>query len=299
MRNNRLRSKSDRLFDTTIAGVPTIFYIILYLLPCMAGLVFSFTDFGGYSLNFNWIGFANYKKMFADPAFIRSVINYFKLYLGTLIFCFPIAFGTANILTRSKLLRERNLYRVLFFFPSTVPVLIISIMWMTMYNPSFGILNQILSFFGLPGVQWLGSTKTVMTSIIIMVIWRQFGFYLVYFMAAISNVPLSIYESARIDGASEMKQVFIITVPLCWEQIRTSMLFYIQSAINIGFDIVFITTQGGPDNASQILPSYMYQKITESLDYGMSSAIGVAMLFVTLLLAAAVLKLTKRETYEM
>lgn len=299
MKNNRLRSKSDRLFDTTMAGVPTTFYLILYLLPCMAGLVFSFTDFGGYSLNFNWIGLANYKKMLADPAFIRSVVNYFKLYFGTLIFCFPIAFGTAAVLTRSKLLRERNLYRVLFFFPSTVPVLIISIMWMAMYNPSFGILNQILAFFGLPGIQWLGSTKTVMTSIIIMVIWRQFGFYLVYFMAAISSVPQSIYESARIDGASEMKQLFIITVPLCWEQIRTSMLFYIQSAINIGFDIVFITTQGGPDNASQILPSYMYQKITESLDYGMSSAIGVAMLVVTLLLAAVVLKFTKRETYEM
>ena len=203
------------------------------------------------------------------------------------------------VLVKNKRIKERNLYRVLFFFPSTVPMLIIAIMWMTMYNPSFGVLNQVLGLFGVEPIQWLGSSKVVMWAMIIMVVWRQFGFYLVYFIAGVSNINPDIYESAKIDGASEWKQVFTITLPLTWNVVQTSMLFFIQTASDIGFGIIYITTQGGPDNASQILPTYMYQKITQGLDYGMSSAVGVAMLVVTFVMALLILKLLKRESYEM
>ena len=298
-RQRAKKSRSNQIFDMTMAGLPTTFYVILYLLPCIAGLFFSLTDFGGYSLDFKFIGLANYRKIFSDPAFLKSIANYFKLYFGTVLICFPLAMGTAIILTRCKQIRESKFYRILFFFPSTVPGLIIAIMWMVMYNPSFGVLNQFLGLFGVEPIQWLGSSKIVMISIIIMVVWRQFGFYMVYFMASVSNIPQDIYESARIDGASELRQTFSITLPLCWESVRTSMLFYIQSAYSIGFSIVYVTTQGGPDNASQILPTYMYEKITDSLDYGMSSAVGVVILFITLVMALLILKGLKRETYEM
>jgi len=299
MKHNRLRTRSDRTFDAAMTGIPTAVYVVLYLLPCVAGLFFSFTNFGGYSLSFKLIGFANYKKMFADPAFFKSILNFLKLYLGTVLICFPLALGVAIILTKNPSIREKHLYRVIYFFPSTVPAMLIAIMWMAMFNPTLGVLNRILGIFGFKAVQWLGSTKTVMTSITLVVIWRQFGFYMVYFMAGVTSIPTDIFESATIDGASGWRQVFSIIIPLTWEVIRTSMLFYIQSAVNIGFDIVYIMTQGGPDNASQILPTYMYQQMTKNLDYGMASAIGVAMLVVTMVLALVVLKLTKRETYEM
>ena len=282
-----------------MAGVPTLAYLVITLIPCVAGLFFSFTNFGGYSLEFDWIGLANYKKMFADTAFWKSILNYLKLYFGVVLICFPLAMATAIVLVKNKRIKERNLYRVLFFFPSTVPMLIIAIMWMTMYNPSFGVLNQVLGLFGVEPIQWLGSSKVVMWAMIIMVVWRQFGFYLVYFIAGVSNINPDIYESAKIDGASEWKQVFTITLPLTWNVVQTSMLFFIQTASDIGFGIIYITTQGGPDNASQILPTYMYQKITQGLDYGMSSAVGVAMLVVTFVMAILILKLLKRESYEM
>ena len=118
-------------------------------------------------------------------------------------------------------------------------------------------------------------------------------------MLGLSNVPQDIYESATIDGASEMKQVFSITLPLCWDVVKTSMIFFIQTVSGIGFNIIYITTQGGPDNASHILPTYMSQQITQNMDYGMSSAVSVAMLVVTFALALLVLGLMKRETYEM
>ena len=200
---------------------------------------------------------------------------------------------------KNKRIRERNFYRILFFFPSTVPMLIIAIMWMTMYNPSFGVLNTMLQAIGLDPVQWLADSKVVMISVIIIVVWRQFGFYLVYFMAAVSNVPKDIYEAAMIDGASEVRQAFSITIPLIWDVVRTSMLFYLQSALMLGFNVIYIVTRGGPDHASEIISSYMFEKMTTELDYGLASAVGVIMLVVTMVMAVLISKLMKRETYEL
>lgn len=299
MKHNRLKTKSDKIFDLTMAGVPTAFFIILFLLPCIAGLFFSLTNFGGYSLKFDFVGLYNYKKLFNDAAFWKSIVNFILLYVGTVVVCFPLAMISAIALVKNKRIRERNFYRILFFFPSTVPMLIIAIMWMTMYNPSFGVLNTMLQAIGLDPVQWLADSKVVMISVIIIVVWRQFGFYLVYFMAAVSNVPKDIYEAAMIDGASEVRQAFSITIPLIWDVVRTSMLFYLQSALMLGFNVIYIVTRGGPDHASEIISSYMFEKMTTELDYGLASAVGVIMLVVTMVMAVLISKLMKRETYEL
>ena len=297
MRKKKNQMTQVTSFDIIMTSIPTGVYVLFVLLPCLVGLVVSFTNFGGYSLEFKWVKFYQYQKMFTDPVFYKSIVNYVQLYIGTIIVCFPLAMLAAIALTRN-LIKEKNFYRILFFFPSTVPFLIIAIMWMVMYNPSFGVLNQFLGLFGVDPVNWLGSSKTVMPAIIFMVVWRQFGFYMVYFIAGISNIPESLYESARIDGASETRQVFSITIPLMWEVIRTSLIFYIQSAAGIGFNIIYIATRGGPDNASQFLPSYMYLKITDGLDYGYSAALATALLVVTMVMALIILRVTRREIYE-
>ena len=298
MKANRLRTRSDKIFDFTMAGIPTIYFFIFFLLPCIAGLFVSLTDFGGYSLKFDFVGLRNYTKLFKNRAFLKSIINYFKLYAGTLLVCFPLAMVSAIALVKSKKLKEKGIYRILFFFPSTVPMLIIAIMWMTMYNPSFGVLNTLLQKVGLEPVQWLASSKVVMYAILLVVVWRQLGFYLVYFMAAVSNVPSDIYEAAMLDGATEVQQAFRITIPLIWDNIRTSMLFYVQSAMMLGFNVVFIMTRGGPDGASEILSSFMFERIQQELDYGLASAVGVVMLVITFVLTMIINALMRRETYE-
>lgn len=292
------KTQSDQRFVLGLVVVPLVVYLVFFLLPCFAGLLFGFTDFGGYSLDIKWVGLYNFKKIFADAAFKKAIVNHLKLYLGTVVFCFPLAFISALALTRSKALKESNFYKILFFFPSTVPMLIIAILWMVMYNPSFGIFNSILTGLGLPGVQWLANSKVVMWSVLLIVIWREFGFYLVYFMAAISNIPQDIYEAAYIDGASEVQQTFRITIPLTWDVITTAMLFFIESSVTLGFNVVYIVTRGGPDNASEILSSYMFSMITENLDYGKASAVGAVMLLLTLGMAFLILKVFRRESYE-
>lgn len=293
-----LTSPSDRVFDIVMTGLPTVYLIVLFAIPAIAGLYFSFTNFGGFDMKVKWVGLVNYTKMLKDHIFWKSVWNYFKLYIGSSVVCFPLAFIGAVALTKNPRLRERELYRVLFFLPCAIPSMIISIMWMTMFNPTFGVLNTILEKLGLEAVLWLGDTKIVMYSLIIVVVWRQMGFYMAYLMAGVSNIPDDIYESARIDGANDFVQTVKITVPLTWDVITTSMLFFVKGAINLGFGLVYIITRGGPDNASQIISSYMYYQITTNLDYGYASAISVAMLVITMLLSLFILKVMKRETYE-
>lgn len=299
MKKELTKVQSDKRFILGLVVVPLVVYLVFFLLPCFAGLLFGFTDFGGYTLDVKWVGLYNFKKIFADAAFKKAIINHLKLYLGTVVFCFPLAFISALALTRSKALKESSFYKILFFFPSTVPMLIIAILWMVMYNPSFGIFNTFLAAIGLPGVQWLASSKVVMWSVLLIVIWREFGFYLVYFMAAISNIPQDIYEAAYIDGASEVQQTFRITIPLTWDVITTAMLFFIESSVTLGFNVVYIVTRGGPDNASEILSSYMFSMITENLDYGKASAVGAIMLLLTLGMAFLILKVFRRESYEL
>lgn len=298
MKKQLTKVQTDKRFVLGLVVLPLFVYLLFFLIPCFAGLFFGFTDFGGYTLDVKWVGLYNYKKIFADHAFQKAIVNHLKLYLGTVVFCFPLAFVSAIALTRSRALKEKNVYKILFFFPSTVPMLIIAILWMVMYNPSFGIFNTLLAKIGLPGVQWLSSSKVVMWSVLLIVIWRQFGFYLVYFMAAISNIPQDIYEAAYIDGANEVQQTFSITIPLTWDVITTAMLFFIESSVTLGFNVVYIVTRGGPDNASEILSSYMFSMITENLDYGKASAVGAIMLLLTLGMAFLILKVFRRESYE-
>lgn len=298
MKKTLTKAQHDNRFILAMVVIPLFVYLVFFLIPCFAGLFFGFTDFGGYSLNIKWVGLYNYKKIFADHAFRRAIVNHLKLYLGTVVFCFPLAFISAIALTRNKALRENNFYKILFFFPSTVPMLIIAILWMVMYNPSFGVFNTFLTAIGLQPVQWLASSKVVMWSVLLIVIWRQFGFYLVYFMAAVSNIPQDIYEAAYIDGASDIQQTFHITIPLTWDVITTAMLFFIESSVTLGFNVIYIVTRGGPDNASEILSSYMFSMITENLDYGKASAVGAIMLLLTLGMAFIILKVFRRESYE-
>lgn len=289
--------KQGRIFNSLMAGVPTAYYLLFLLIPSLAGLFFSFTDWKGISLKFNFVGFDNFTRMFQDDIFYKSVWNMLYLFVVSTIIIFILAMFFAIILARGTI-KERNIYRTLYFFPSAVPMILIAIMWMVVYNPSFGILNQLLGVFGLDPVTWLGTKETVMNSIVAIMVWKQLGFYMVLFMAAVLNIPASMYEAAVIDGASGFRQAFSITIPLMWEVIRTSLIFFLVNSANGGFQIVYIATQGGPDRHSELLTTYMYKQIVENSRYGYGATLGVALLVITMVLALIILRATKREVYE-
>ncbi|HHW31866.1 MAG TPA: sugar ABC transporter permease [Clostridiaceae bacterium] len=290
-------SKERSLFISAFTIPPLFMYTFFLIVPCILGLFMSFFDFRGLSLKMNFVGFNNYVKMFNDPIFFKTLGNHMYVFILNTIVVFTLSIALAVVLSRN-VLREKNFYRVLYFFPSAVPMVIISVMWRSIFNPSIGVLNGLLELVGIPGKVWLGDSSLVKNCVVTVMVWKSLGFYLVLFMAAVLNIPSSLYEAARIDGAGEIKQTFKITIPLIWEVVRTALVFFIITSCGVGFQVVYILTEGGPDRASELLTTYMYQQAFKLYKYGYGAAISGAILVVTMVLALIILKFTEREVYE-
>jgi N-acetylglucosamine transport system permease protein len=208
----------------------------------------------------------------------------------------------AAILTREKL-KGQTFFRVVFYIPNILSVVVISAIFSAIYDPNQGLLNSFLNLFrGQDGVDnpilWLGSQKLVIYSIIIAMVWQAIGYYMVMYMASMANIPDSLYESASLEGAGRIKQFFSITLPLIWTNIRTTLTFFVISTINMSFLMVKAMTNGGPDGASNVFLSYMYQEAYTNSSYGYGMAIGVAVFLFSFALAAVLNAVTKREEIE-
>jgi N-acetylglucosamine transport system permease protein len=150
------------------------------------------------------------------------------------------------------------------------------------------------------GANWLGDAALVKNSVWFVMVWKSLGFYMVLFMAGILNIPQSLFESAHIDGYGVFHQTIKITIPLMWEQIRTALIFFIVTSCGVGFNVVYMMTRGGPARASEILTTYMYHlSFGGQSRFGYASAVAVAILVVTTVLALLIMRLSKRETIEM
>ena len=145
---------------------------------------------------------------------------------------------------------------------------------------------------------WLGDQKIVIYSIVIALVWQAIGYYMVMYMASMANVPESLYESAALEGAGKIRQFFTITIPLIWTNIRTTLTFFVISTINMSFLLVKAMTNGGPDGASNVFLSYMYQEAYTNSSYGYGMAIGVMVFLFSFALAGILNVATKRQEIE-
>lgn len=291
--------RSKNWFALAFSLPALVLYFLFRFLPSLMGFAISLFNWKGVSLNMKYVGLANYAKLFKDEIFYQALGNHFYIYLLNTLIVFTLAIALAVLITNSRL-RERNFYRIMLFFPSVVPAVIINVLWMSIYNPNIGMLNGILGLVGLEGGNWLGDTALVKNAIIFVMVWFSLGFYMVLFMAAVLNIPATLFEASRIDGASTWRQTFSLTIPLIWEQVRTALVFFIVTSCGVGFNVVFMLTNGGPDNASEILPSYMYSlSFGGQSKFGYAMAVAVMIMLITTSLALLLLRLTKRETIEM
>jgi N-acetylglucosamine transport system permease protein len=295
--HKRRTQRNIFLAITILPGL--ILYTIFRFVPAFIGLGISAFDWKGVTLNMKFVGLNNYARLLQDKEFFISIYNHMYIFVFNTIIVFSLAIALSVLLTSNQL-RERNLYKVMFFFPTVVPSVIINIIWMGVYNPNIGMLNNILALFNLPGKNWLGSRELVKNSILFVMAWRSLGFYMVLFMAAILNIPTSLFEAAHIDGCGEFRKVFAITIPLMWEQVRTALLFFVVTSCGVGFNVVFMMTKGGPNLASEIMTTYMYRlSFGGQGRLGYASAVAMAILVITGILTLSIMKITHRESYEM
>lgn len=243
-----------------------------------------------------FVGLQNFQYLLQDAVFIRSMQNTLLLIVMVTLFTMSTALIFAGILTREKL-KGQNFFRVVFYIPNILSVVVISGIFSAIYDVDKGLLNSLLNLFGQEGILWKGE-QYVILSIIIAMVWQAIGYYMVMYMAAMSAVPHSMYESAGLDGADRFTQFFQITIPLIWTNIRTTLTFFIISTINMAFLFVSAMTGGGPNNASNVTLLYMYNQKNLGGGYGYAMAIGVALFLVSFALSALVNRVTRRGTLE-
>lgn len=276
-----------------------LMYFIFRFLPSLMGFAISLFNWKGVSLKMKYIGLDNYVRLFNDGNFIKSLNNHLFIYLFNTIIVFAFAIILALLITNSRL-PERNFYRIMLFFPSVIPAVIVNVLWMSVYNPNMGILNGVLNLLGIEGKNWLGSAEYARNSVLFVMVWYSLGFYMVLFIAAVLNIPADLFEASRIDGCSVIRQTFSITIPLMWEQVRTALVFFIVTSCGVGFNVVFMLTKGGPSKSTEILPSYMYMlSFGGQSKFGYAMAVAVMIMLITTSLALFLLWATKRESHEM
>lgn len=294
----RVKSNKRRTGFLILCVAPaTILFFIFMVLPTLNVFRMSLYERGAYSPDETFVGFNNFKLLFADSNFIRAMQNTILLIVVVTIITFAMALVLAGILTREKI-KGRSLFRVIFYIPNILSVVVISGIFSAIYKPDNGLLNSIIGLFTdmTDPILWKGESL-VMVSLIIAMIWQAVGYYMVMYMASMAAVPLDIYESASIDGAGRTRQFFQITIPLIWTNIRTTLTFFIISTINMAFLFVKAMTSGGPNGASEVALSYMYGQKDAGL-YGYSMAIGVVIFLFSFLLSALVNRATKRTPLE-
>ncbi len=277
-----------------------ILFTIFMVIPTFNIFKMSLYKWGGYSNNKTFIGFENFRKLFNDQKFLGAFQNTILMIVIVTIVTFAFALVFAAILQREKI-KGQNFFRIIFYIPNILSVVVISAIFSAIYDANNGMLNSIVNLFRNANepIYWLGDQKIVIYAIIGAMIWQAIGYYMVMYMASMAAVPESLYESANLEGASRLTQFFQITIPLIWTNIRTTLTFFIISSINLSFLFVKAMTGGGPDGASEVFLSYMYKQAYTNSSYGYGMAIGVLVFLFSFALSAVINAVTKREVIEL
>ncbi len=288
-------SKSRGRFLALCVAPAVVLYFVFMILPTLNVFRMSLFERGAYSPTETFVGMANFQALAKDVKFITAMQNTILLIVTVTLITFFFAIVFAAILTREKI-KGQNFFRIVFYIPNILSVVVIAGIFSAIYKPENGMLNSILSFFKGETVMVLWKDQPmVIVSVIIAMVWQAIGYYMVMYMASMSAVPESLYESAGLDGAGRLTQFFQLTLPLIWTNIRTTLTFFIISTINMAFLFVKAMVAKG---MADVGLSFMYAQKDAGL-YGYSMAAGVVIFLFSFLLSALVNRVTKREVLEM
>ncbi|WP_353654930.1 sugar ABC transporter permease [Clostridium sp. CCUG 7971] len=296
------KQRSQNLFILCCVAPTVLLFLLFKIYPMLNAAKMSFYRSTGLSSNPTFIGFENFVTLFNDPVFWKSLGNTFFI-LGLFpIITMLLALFFAVILTQGKIFEwEKTLYRLVFFLPNVLSMVVIGMLFMYIYDFNLGILNSFLDFIGMGMLKrtWLGESNTVLWALVFTMVWQATGYYMVMYISGINRIPQDLYEAATLDGASKIKQFFIITLPLIWEVVRVTITFFITGAFNLSFIFVKVMTKGGPDNASSTLLNQMDTQAFMNANYGYAMAISVVVFVIAIVLALIVKKITEKEVIEL
>lgn len=294
-----MKNKGNKTFIGLSLAPAVILFIIFMIIPTINVFWMSMFKWGGLVNNKKFVGLDNFKMLLKDSNFLKSFQNTIFLLVIVTIFTMILAIISAAILVREDT-KFKNFFRIIFYFPNILSVVVISAIFSAILDPNQGIVNSTLNFLNLNSLtrMWLGDQKVVIWCIAFAMIWQAIGYYMVMYMSSISGISISLYESASLDGATAVQQFFKITLPLVWNTIRTTLTFFVISTINLSFLFVKVMTSGGPDGSSEVFLSYMYKQAYSNSSYGYGMTIGVVVFIFSFVLSLVINKITQRDIIE-
>ena len=294
---------SRRVFVILTLGLPFAFYALFVLWPFVQAFIYSLTNWSGFSPDFQYVGLHNYVALFQDDVFMKALRNNLALAVVVPFVTIVLSLALATMVTVGgsstgsvRGLSHSSFYRVVSFFPYTIPAIVIGLLWAQMFDPSAGLVNGLLTKVGLSNFNsfaWLGEPSTAMPVSMFVIIWGFVGFYMVLFIAAIKGIPAELYDAARVDGAGRIRMTTMVTLPMVRDTIQTAYIYLGILALDAFVYMAALNPSSGPQNTTLVMSQDLFNTAFKKGQFGLASAMGVVLAVVTLLFAAVVLLINR------
>jgi raffinose/stachyose/melibiose transport system permease protein len=269
-----------------------VFFTLFVILPVGEAGFFSFFNWNGYGHPHKWIDFGNYLRVLNDPIFRLSLTNNLLVILVSAFIQVPLALWVALLIADQR--RSSMIFRAIFFVPYILADIVAGLIWRYLLDGDYGIVGTVFRWFGLDAPYVLAQTGWATAALLLVVVWKYFGFHMALFIAGRQNVPLDVIESARIDGASRWNITRFIVLPLMRPVVVLSIFFSLLGSLQL-FDLIIALTDGGPLNSTHSAVSYLYTFGIKRMQVGFGSAVGVLLFIICVLVMVFYKRLFMRE----
>lgn len=269
-----------------------LLFTLLVALPMAEAGWYSFFRWNGYGSPTEFVGLRNFRLLLDNADFRTALFNNGLIIAVSLLVQLPLALGLAVLL--ADRLRGTDAYRLIFFTPFVLAEIAAGLIWRFVYDGDYGLIAKVWTLFGATPPQVLAEPELAMAAILVVVVWKYFGFHMVLYVAGLQQIDRSLYEAARIDGASVWQTFTRVTVPLLAPTIRLSVFFAILGSFQL-FDLVMPLTKGGPSNSTQTMVTYLYNFGVTRMQIGFGSAVGVVLFVICVTFAFGYKRLLMRH----
>ncbi|WP_040951546.1 carbohydrate ABC transporter permease [Gorillibacterium massiliense] len=277
----------------TLFILPALILFALFIFaPLLYGLYLGFTDYGGFNIKPNFIGFDNYLDMWKDDYFKISLKN--NLLYTVLFVPLTLVLALLSAIALNGVLHLKKYLRMAFYFPQITSMVSIAIVWGLLLNPIRGPINQILKTIGMANPpEWLMSSRWALIAVVLVAAWKSFGYYMIILLAGIQGIPEYLYESAKIDGAGPIRRFYSITLPSLSPTLFMVVILTIINSFQV-FDLVSVMTDGGPGRSTNVLVFRIYQEAFINYKMGYASAMSIVLFAIIMIISIIQFRMEKK-----
>lgn len=274
--------------------LPTVFFMTVFVVwPIISSFELSLYKWNGIDPARTPIGLDNWSRLLQDQIFWRAFGNNLVVVALSIAIQMPLGMLLAIMLERAGRRFIYKIFKTVYFFPMLMSSVAIGILFKYIYDPSFGLINQFLKGVGLQGQSWLGEPNLALFAVIAVICWQYTPFYMILFLAALNGISEELRDAALIDGANQPQYYRFIALPLVRGTLRTAVILSLIGSLKY-FDLIWVMTEGGPSNASELMATYMYKKAFPSFEMGYGSTVASALFIIVMVIALGSLFLTRR-----